>query len=1103
MNGLKSGPGLSRGIVLIVVLGVLALLSVLAITFVSMTRLERAISQNYVDRVRAQLVAESGVEFALQRLYKLSGGCLTADEFAQLQYQGMYPGQPDFVPSFVSPTLADPQGQPLSGAVAGTYLPNGDFFRLKVSDNSGKLNVNGIDSEINSGPGGVFGRMFNLLAELVEELYGEEVALGIGGDVADEILEARSKLPGSKFSTMAQIREVLLATSDLDNEQIKRLFEYLTVHSWTDKKTLKPTFELKITDWEDNPVADDDERIYKHRFMQTRNYDLEPRAPVNVNTAKVALIKALIKPLQGWYLAEGPPNTYTDKHYGGWNAGSVGYDGEDENTNIIGTATRTTLFDSGYEEDQAGMIAAAIYDRIHGVDTDGDGFPAPGSDPDPFETWDEFRVFIEDDMDPEIFIPSHEFNQDFTGMTLGAKKWWLAYHAQAHKDLLLANFNPNAQLNDFNPNKKTRKMVDKGHMISWTTEFCFEPTGYFDIESYGYITGSDNSIAANYSVNTTVKCFEMLRFTSQADFLGSINNIEIDLNSYIAESESEIPTAGAHGLSYNGATLQTYPEPLVEGREDIIRNSIYDGSIAAATYQLNNNDADLYVSFNHKLKPDIYGLSDHEDATDDMSEGSVVGGDSYWPNHPNEDALTSGHDDTRLPGSLYPDGAFSEVNRILSYRVANLTSYKGQTGTVYFWLKPNFHPGISGRIHRLFGVISLKGQVYTQGPSPMGIWYFPHAHILDEHMKFNATDVAYPANCNPGGGGIGAPEFLLTRSLVASWVYWYKKADDTVDYSQSGRVSYTVNHDFPDHDITYGHNLVPEVNFEGRQWNHFAWSWNWIGTGLEGKSVFLINGELISHQQGDDVSGDSIDYDLKYHEIFGARGGKQTINYFRFGELDYAVCHRYMCDSTIDEFSVYPAFGNSTDMRLDWQSGRYLSDTGVSGGSTVGTYTSARIPFKQLYDKTHGDPRRLILRSCSWTFYHPRYNRGGLEGFDIEDNIHYPALNVNDMDDPLATQWGDSGDPIAVDIINPQSGDWHYQANKDRMFTYAGGSQAPGFDILDEPMIYYCKGEEFRFKVYFNLEPGQLLYDTPVLDDITFTFHRSKPKVLYWITTMS
>ena len=63
----------ARGIILLLVLGILGLMSVLALSFVSMARLERGMARNYVESVRAKMAAESGVEKALVCLDEFIG----------------------------------------------------------------------------------------------------------------------------------------------------------------------------------------------------------------------------------------------------------------------------------------------------------------------------------------------------------------------------------------------------------------------------------------------------------------------------------------------------------------------------------------------------------------------------------------------------------------------------------------------------------------------------------------------------------------------------------------------------------------------------------------------------------------------------------------------------------------------------------------------------------------------------------------------------------------------------------------------------------------------------------------------------------------------
>ncbi len=60
-----------RGAALIVVLGVLVILVLMSTVFASLQGLERSVSRNYVDGVRAKLIAQGGVEDTLQRMRSL------------------------------------------------------------------------------------------------------------------------------------------------------------------------------------------------------------------------------------------------------------------------------------------------------------------------------------------------------------------------------------------------------------------------------------------------------------------------------------------------------------------------------------------------------------------------------------------------------------------------------------------------------------------------------------------------------------------------------------------------------------------------------------------------------------------------------------------------------------------------------------------------------------------------------------------------------------------------------------------------------------------------------------------------------------------------
>ena len=122
-----------RGIALVLVLGVLALMSALALSLVSLTRLERKISQNYVDQVRAKMAAESGVEGAVAKLSTVIGTPVNS----QLEWMTCGRNEaPELtladvsVPSFAIDWNGDGALDCASGVVGSSHAQNGDVVLL-------------------------------------------------------------------------------------------------------------------------------------------------------------------------------------------------------------------------------------------------------------------------------------------------------------------------------------------------------------------------------------------------------------------------------------------------------------------------------------------------------------------------------------------------------------------------------------------------------------------------------------------------------------------------------------------------------------------------------------------------------------------------------------------------------------------------------------------------------------------------------------------------------------------------------------------------------------------------------------------------------------
>lgn len=311
------------GIVLLLTLAVLAMLSVLCIAFVSMARLERGIARNYVARSTAQFVAESGVEKAMAVISSWRGS-----DTELLAAMAATPDDPDLPllqlpgPSFRVETLpALPGAVAASGFVgSGSFVPNGDFYKLRVRNNSGKLYLNDTNSVMDNGEG----RLGSLIANLGDLLYGP----GMGALIAAEILDARATA-GGVFRNWDPVEEALLKAGLLPS-QFKKFLDEVTLYAWQDKGVLRPhpVFtesgggvdgsgfhqDPEVFDYPD-PVAEhglvytnfpdyygDD--IYMYGEFQHHGLELEARAPIQINLASRELIQAVLTGIQGIYLYE-------------------------------------------------------------------------------------------------------------------------------------------------------------------------------------------------------------------------------------------------------------------------------------------------------------------------------------------------------------------------------------------------------------------------------------------------------------------------------------------------------------------------------------------------------------------------------------------------------------------------------------------------------------------------------------------------------------------------------------------------------------------------------------------------------------------------------
>ncbi|MFC1587526.1 PilX N-terminal domain-containing pilus assembly protein, partial [Planctomycetota bacterium] len=623
------------GIILIVVLGVLALMSILAITFVSMTRLERSISRNYVDRTRAIMTAESGIEYAIKRIANFRGGVLTPREFETLQYQdGDYSRQLKDAdkPSFQIP------GKPYSSVVSPTYTPEGDRFKLKVADLSSRINLNDSNFKLNLPPTDPhYGRrrLSTMIGYLCELLFASSMGDGIGYSIANAIEMAKDKLPAGCFTSLGEVKKVLIEDAGFTESEWAIFQQYFTVHGCQDTTVLRPSFEVNISvpaSAAPAPLYEDGGAdLYLYMDMQTKNFATDKRSPININTAPKETIEMLFALVSGWFVKEGPAENLSNGHYGEWVSVHFGgvpfqYYYQDENKswtvlnvktfswetcqlgkrNSFGVITRTIDFSnpavSGYDNSRMPAIADIVWNRIHHhLDLNGDDDyddPMENDQPKQFATWDEFHDFIKTVFAPDPDDGSSLLLPDDAALDIDPvldeekRLWWRNYYFEIYSDQFLANFNPNSQLNDYNPNLSIYRHIDKSQLATYTTELCFEPTGCFEIQSLGEITGTDGTVLAGSQINTIVEVFEFFRRTTQAQFMAGYDS-EADLANYFSESNSIMKTALAGLSTSEGYSLQSYPEPATG--DNYLSDSGFDGKLMLATWQpeLSNYNVDV------------------------------------------------------------------------------------------------------------------------------------------------------------------------------------------------------------------------------------------------------------------------------------------------------------------------------------------------------------------------------------------------------------------------------------------------------------------------------------------------------------------------------
>ncbi len=291
----------------------------------------------------------------------------------------------------------------------------------------------------------------------------------------------------------------------------------------------------------------------------------------------------------------------------------------------------------------------------------------------PFESWPAFEIFV-DSLVPTV-LPGDVVDAD----------------------VIKANFNPNTMLSKQMPDEIAWRFVDKSDLKVWSTEGSLGPTGHFRISAAGRVTDPAGRLLASAERSVSMRAFELLRHTTQRDFVGD-RRPDAGGTSYLSlASAAPVPpspperTTGASatwntwGLG-RGLAVITYPCPMTALPSNA---ADFDGSVGLASTEL-VPEGPSYPGSSLRF---LQHFDDGWTADLAVAGGSLRNVDgrptteptfqddpgvSVWPSAPVE------------PNTLHPDGAYLQLGRSPSYFADNLPVDADPTsdhGAICFWTK--------------------------------------------------------------------------------------------------------------------------------------------------------------------------------------------------------------------------------------------------------------------------------------------------------------------------------------------------------------------------------------------------------------------------------
>ncbi|MBI4230243.1 MAG: hypothetical protein HY608_05340 [Planctomycetes bacterium] len=750
--------------------------------------------------------------------------------------------------------------------------------------------------------------------------------------------------PAGGWTSWEALRNGALGASQA---KLDRFRPYLALRGWVDKKVIVPNVQASIVDVKFRAWAEirtgtrDDGSASGMRLWNMRTSSYAPgferdsagtivgRAPVEINWAirNPPVLRALLSGLEGVYLSDrDAAGGFQSRPY------RVLIDGASVWIDTLGIMQRVSLTGADVDEVVAALAAHSGFDPAADRYPHWDGTAA-------FDSWEEFAYFVERKL-----------------TTLSRQK----------KDILLANFNPNSQLNKSNPNLDFFREVDKSDLLAYSTEFSFRPLGEMQVESLGRLTDAGGALLARRSVRAAILDSLHLRFTAQSEFVagdGGLGKLDEagDETNFRAPGEADFLGAyqgpggvqgfGAKFLGNDGLALQTYPEP--QWGPGSPAPAPYDGSIQLATLETVADPAvepglRFLASWGDRLDADF--APGGKTATPDMRlMGAGTMDTSLW-------GRSSGN---TLVGTIHPDGLYSEDARAPGYLAKD--NLNGIQGAVSFWVKPNY---------------DLSRTEFGEGGRG-------HLHLNLSHLSADPEIINHQARTQIYMLG------AATSSIGKAWLAFWETRHTQEDTGFEHRLSM----------------LVPEYPLPHR-WYLNTFYYNFLASAEPEHGVLTVDGGRTDTERNgpesytgtvdpsgaEDISSSVslFEPDGKARFYMGFRGCETVTNLIR-------IATRFAdADATMDEFAFLDMVTSDASRnfaQLRYQDGRYYKG---ADGYVVddAVYTSAEIALAP----------GSVIQGADTTFVLPRY-----DSVDDPNYVFHKAPNAGDKRTEVKVRIVDSG----------------------------------------------------------------------------------------------